>query len=125
DIVKIQILFSDELFATLNVDFTTFQIVGLDTVDSVDCLVCRNCACLGNACCTLRSELVALEANLCAVKIRWSGLNACAVLSACYAPTEAGFMRSPCVLTILYPWHLVKLPLTAKGCSSLWKEVWT
>ena len=31
------------------------------------------------------------------MKIRWSGLNACAVLSVCYDPAEAGFMRSPCL----------------------------
>jgi len=36
------------------------------------------------------------------VKIRWSGLNACAVLSACYDPAEAGFMRSPCLDMLIF-----------------------
>ena len=39
DIVKFQILLSDEFLATLNVDFTTYQIVGLDAIDSVNSLV--------------------------------------------------------------------------------------
>ena len=39
DIVKFQILLSDEFLATLNVDFTTYQFVGLDAIDSVNSLV--------------------------------------------------------------------------------------
>ena len=39
DIVKFQILLSDEFLATLNVYFTTYQIVGLDAIDSVNSLV--------------------------------------------------------------------------------------